>query len=240
MQEPETQYSWTLYRNDVISHFWEGSWDIAVQSLPPQINQTNRCLLHEAQTPILCTSGISVHNLHSFHLVMTACEDLYWCFFFMINKKKKKKLFSWRLQCIAWWMFYLDWGREKAMIGVPKNRTQFDWVQLISKKAQWRSKSPPFSLLISSFVWPLVFFFSPCSFKDVLLAALAQKQTFECSSHEGFGSLLSLQATRCWRPAPAEVEEEDWGGGGDLCVARDGSRCLGVATLHVCCFAATH
>lgn len=112
-------------------------------------------------------------------------------------------------------MFYLDWGREKAMIGVPKNRTQFDWVQLISKKAQWRSKSPPFSLLISSFVWPLVFFFfSPSSFKDVLLAALAPKQTFECSSHEGFGSLLSLQATRCWRPAPAEVEEEDWGGGG--------------------------
>lgn len=103
-------------------------------------------------------------------------------------------------------LFILGWGGD-AMIGVLKNRrqlslTEYSWCINGTMKEQ----ITPFYPLISFFVWPLGSFCS--SFKCVSNSSDTETKPFECSSYEGFGSLLSLQAMRCWWPAPAEVEED--------------------------------
>lgn len=110
-------------------------------------------------------------------------------------------------------LFRLREGECNDWRAKEQKATHFEYSWFI--KGTMKERISPFFPLISSFVWPLVsFFFS--AFKDMLLTALTQKQTFECSSYEGFGSLLSLHATRCWWPTPAEVAED----GGDLCMAQ--------------------
>lgn len=110
-----------------------------------QTNWTNCCLLYEAQTPTVCAFGISLLSFYHTRTAKHIAKPAFFSFscgrlvrvafilsFCLINKKKKKKN-SFCGDCSNSMMdvvVTVDWGREKAMIGVLKNGTQlsFHWV----------------------------------------------------------------------------------------------------------------
>lgn len=135
----------------VASRFREGSWDTQQQSVAQKTNQTKPAACHVRHglpTPCVHVAFKCFHAairrlqnmlrkpaFSPLSVVVTGLWGSVSMFFFflsMINKKKnKKKLFSLRLQCIAWWMFLFRLREGECSDWVCwRNRTQlrYDWV----------------------------------------------------------------------------------------------------------------
>lgn len=139
-----------------------------------QTNQTNCCLLYEAQTPTLCTSGISGSCFHAAiwglrkHIAQPAffpfshdrlvriCIDV---FFSMIKKEEKKNTLFMETAMYSMMdvLFRLREGECNDWRANEQKATQFEYSWFI--KGTMKEQISPFFPLISSFVWPLVSFF---------------------------------------------------------------------------------
>ena len=123
-------------------------------------------------------------------------------FFSMIKILKKDKKNTHSMMNV---LFRSGEGERSDGCAKEQRATRFDWIQLIYKMHN-EGANPPFlssdKLFYFTPLYAFLFFFS----EVVLLTAHTQKQTSECSSHEGSGSPLSLPVARCWCPTTS------WGG----------------------------